>query len=84
MNTDTQDAQDFRALAMTALRITGNMLADATPEVQQAIDRALNGGSRFELCFSVPNIDVLKLVLVEPEGMRRTVATVAINHAQIQ
>lgn len=83
MNTD-HDTEAFAALAKAAMQLTGGMLADATPEVQQAIDRALNGGSRFELCFSVPNIDVLKLVLVEPEGMRRTVATVAINHAQIQ
>ena len=82
--TDTQDAQDFRALAMAALRISGNMLDAASPEVKAAIDAALRAGARFELAFEVPGLESLRLDLVEIEGARRTLATLAIGHANLQ
>ncbi len=71
--------QDFRALAMCALKSAGGMLDGLTPEAQHGIEGALQGGARLELSFGpIPRFDRLQLVLVEAEGRRHVVCAVEV------
>ena len=72
--------QDFRALAMCALKTAGTMLDSLAPEAQHGIEGALQGGARLELAFGpLPAFETLALVLVEREGTRHTICTAKVN-----
>lgn len=83
--TDTTMTNDFRALAMAALRIGGAMLETLTPEQQHAVDGALQGGARLSLEFGpLPDFDAAALVLVEREGKRHQLGSIAVSKGPIQ
>lgn len=78
-------ATDFRSLAAAALRVSGQMLDDLTPEAQQGIEGALQGGARLELAFGpLPAFERLSLVLVEREGRRHVLSSIDVLSGPLQ
>jgi len=83
--TTTMLNEDFAAIARAGIRISGNLLDTISVEQQHAIEGALQGGARLVLEFGpLPAFETLQLVLLEREGRRHTVATVALNKVTMQ
>jgi len=75
---------DFQALALAALRLASRILASATPEHQQLVERATTAGARLVLEFGpLPVFTGARLVLIEREGARHTLGEVALNPAPV-
>lgn len=79
MQDDTLSA-DLQALALAALRLAPRMLASATPEQLQLVDRATAAGARLVLEFGpLPAFTGARLVLIEREGARHALGEVTVN-----
>jgi hypothetical protein len=75
----------FRDLACAALKLSGEMLDALSPETQNGIEGALQGGARLTLEFGpLPAFESFRLVLVEREGRRHTVGSVNVNTGPLQ
>lgn len=73
-------AADLQALALAALRLTPRILAGATPEQLQLVDRAIAAGARLALEISpLPAFTGARLVLIEREGARHSLGEVAVS-----
>lgn len=78
-------AEEFRAFALAGLQIGASMLGTLTAEQQHAVDGAIQAGARLALEFGpLPAFERLQLVLVEREGARHALATVALNKGPMQ
>lgn len=72
--------EQFKAFATASLRIGATMLEALTAEQRDQIDGAMQAGARLALELSpLPAFEHLQLMLVEREGARHVVATVALN-----
>lgn len=79
MHDDTL-AADLQALALAALRLAPRILAGATPDQLQLVDRATAAGARLMLEFGpLPAFTGARLVLIEREGARHTLGEVKLN-----
>lgn len=84
MNTTTTTADDFRSLAMAALKLGTRMLASLEPEQQRAVDVALQAGARLSLDFEgLLTCDAAHLMLIEREGRRTRLYSVRTNPAAV-
>lgn len=78
MNTELES--DFRQFAASALRLAPHLLAGATPEQLQLVDRATAAGARLVLEFGpLPAFTGARLVLIEREGARHALGEVKAN-----
>ena len=73
-------AEEFRVFALAGLQIGASMMATLSAEQQDSIEGAIRAGARLALEFGpLPAFEHLKLMLVEREGARHALATVALN-----
>lgn len=76
---------NFRALALAAMRCATGMLAELRPDTLEGVEAATRAGARLVLEFGpLPGFESVQLVLLEREGRRHTVASIAVNPGPLQ
>lgn len=73
---------DFRALAAAAMQCATGMLTTMSADALEAIELATRRGARLMLEFGpLPAFDGVTLLLVECEGQRHALGSIAVNKA---